>query len=110
MNKITLAYIIGVALGDGNLSNPNGRAVRLRITCDTRYPELIKKISKALKQVCPKNKVAIINGSKKSYVNISCYSNKWEKLLGWKAKDGSKFIQKVSVPEWIKTSRQCYLV
>jgi hypothetical protein len=28
------AYVIGLAIGDGNLSNPSGRAVRLRITCD----------------------------------------------------------------------------
>jgi len=42
------AYLIGVALGDGNLSNPNGRAVRLRITCDTKYPALIAKIRGAL--------------------------------------------------------------
>lgn len=33
-----LSYIVGVALGDGNLSNPNGRALRLRITCDEKYP------------------------------------------------------------------------
>jgi len=33
------AYIVGLALGDGNLSNPNGRAVRLRITCDKKYPQ-----------------------------------------------------------------------
>lgn len=31
------AYIIGVAIGDGNLSNSNGRAVRLRVTCDNKY-------------------------------------------------------------------------
>jgi hypothetical protein len=36
------AYVLGLAIGDGNLSNPNGRAVRLRITCDTKYPILIK--------------------------------------------------------------------
>ena len=42
--KNNLAYIIGIALGDGNLSNPNKRAVRLRITCDTGYPGLIENI------------------------------------------------------------------
>lgn len=35
------AYVIGVAIGDGNLSNPNGRAVRLRVTWDTKYPALL---------------------------------------------------------------------
>ena len=34
------AYVIGLALGDGNLSNPNGKATRLRITCDKKYPFL----------------------------------------------------------------------
>ncbi len=38
------AYVIGLAIGDGNLSNPNGRAVRLRITCDTKYPRLVGNI------------------------------------------------------------------
>ena len=31
--------MVGIALGDGNLSNPNGRATRLRVTCDLRYPQ-----------------------------------------------------------------------
>ena len=47
-DKNSLAYIIGVALGDGNLSNPNGRAVRLRITCDIKYPKIISEIQKKL--------------------------------------------------------------
>jgi hypothetical protein len=37
------AYVIGLAIGDGNLSNPNGRAIRLRISCDTNYPHLLEK-------------------------------------------------------------------
>ena len=41
------AYVVGVAIGDGNLSNPNGRAVRLRITCDKKYPALIARIRAA---------------------------------------------------------------
>lgn len=53
--KKVLAYIVGVALGDGNLSNPNGRAVRLRITCDAKYPLLSQKIIANLKILLPKN-------------------------------------------------------
>jgi hypothetical protein len=45
-DKLLQAYIIGVALGDGDLSNPNGRAVRLRITCDKKYPRLIEHVAK----------------------------------------------------------------
>jgi hypothetical protein len=75
------AYVIGLAIGDGNLSNPNGRAVRLRITCDTKYPALIIRISSSLRQLLPENKVSLI-GSKGNYVNISVYSNRLESQLG----------------------------
>ena len=95
------AYVIGLALGDGNLSNPNGKATRLRITCDKKYPFLITKICKALEKLFPENKVSIVDRDK-GCVDISIYSNHFEKLLGWKAKNGSKFVQKVNVPNWIK--------
>ncbi len=95
-----LAYIIGVALGDGNLSNPNGRAVRLRVTCDLKYPFLISKIQTALKIAFPNNKVSLVKRSDHC-VDISCFSNKLESLLGWKADLGSKFVQQAGIPKWI---------
>lgn len=98
------AYVVGVAIGDGNLSNPNGRAVRLRITCDTRYPALIAKIRCALERLLPDNKVSVVASSGK-YVNVSVYSNRLEALLGWRAAGGSKSSQCVLVPDWILETR-----
>ena len=95
------AYVIGLAIGDGNLSNPNGRAVRLRITCDTKYPALIAKIFASLTQLFPGNKVSLVRSSG-NYVNLSVYSNQLESLLGWKALGGSKHYQSVEVPEWVR--------
>jgi hypothetical protein len=46
----SLAYIIGVALGDGNLSK-NGGTTRLRVTCDNKYPKIITEITKHLKNI-----------------------------------------------------------
>ncbi|MDO8583008.1 MAG: LAGLIDADG family homing endonuclease [bacterium] len=100
-----LAYIVGLALGDGNLSNPNGRATRLRITCDLKYPKLIQKIQTAISTLLPKNKVSIVKRSD-NCLDISCYSNKLEGLLGWYAKKGSKIIQNVSIPNWIKEDHE----
>ncbi len=99
-DKKLQAYIIGLALGDGNLSNPNGRAVRLRITCDKKYPKLYDYIFKKIQELLPNNKVSIVD--RKTCIDISCYSNKWEDILGWKAKEGSKIKQKIIIPEWIK--------
>lgn len=99
-DKNLQAYVIGLALGDGNLSNPNGRATRLRITCDTRYPFLISKITNAVKTLLPGNRVSV-EATPRKCVNISCYSNQWPILLGWNAFGGSKFKQEASVPQWI---------
>jgi len=93
------AYIVGLAIGDGNLSNPNGRAVRLRISCDKKYPELKEYIKQSLAIFFSNNKVSEIN--RKGCVDIYVYSNKLEDLLGWKAKGGSKAKQQVSIPSWI---------
>lgn len=86
-------------MGDGNLSNPNGRATRLRITCDKKYPKLIRHISDSLKEFLPDNRVGKVN--RKGCVDVYCYSNKLEYLLGWKANKGSKLKQKIEIPRWI---------
>src|SRR5712664_3089450 len=98
------AYVIGLAIGDGNLSNPNGRAVRLRITCDAKYPALITRIVSSLKLLLPSKRVSLV-GSSGNYVNVSVYSNHLEALLGWKASGGSKHRQCVEVPAWICEDR-----
>lgn len=100
-DKNLQSYIMGLAIGDGNLSNPNGRATRLRITCDRKYPLLIKRVVNSLKTLLPVNKISIVN-HKENYIDVSVYSNHLEKLLGWKAKNGPKSTQKVSIPNWIK--------
>ena len=105
-DKKLQSYIIGLAIGDGNLSNPNGRAVCLRITCDKKYPLLTKRIFDSLELLFPKNKACIVNRDKDNCLDIKICSNHLENLLGWKAKKGSKFSQKISVPEWIKQNME----
>src|SRR4030042_3368563 len=107
--KNNLAYIIGAALGDGNLSNPNKRAARLRITCDKKYNSVINNFTQSIQIILPTNKVSITN-RKDNCVDISCYANKWEKLLGWKADGGSKYDQNVRIPKWIATNKKFILI
>ncbi len=105
--KENLAYIIGIALGDGNLSNPNGRATRLRITCDAKYPKLAENIVSTLQEIFPKNNVSIIYTPKKTtYFNISVYSNKLNEYMPWKVCCGSKLSQHARVPTWIRTHKR----
>jgi DNA-binding transcriptional regulator WhiA len=104
-DKIALAYITGVALGDGNLSRVN-RAVRLRISCDLKYPNLINEVKEKLAIISPYNKINQ-RKVKGNCVDIYCYSNDWEDTLGWKV--GSKLVQQVSTPNWI-FQRKKYIV
>ena len=97
----TLAYIIGVALGDGNLSCPNGRATRLRVTCDNKYPNVIKEIRNALVEIFPSNRVAIVTNRKGTCIDISVYSNKLNFIMPWQVGMGTKIIQQTHVPNWI---------
>ena len=99
------AYVIGLAIGDGNLSNPNGRATKLRISCDTKYPLLIKRVATSLQELLPENKVNTIQ-KKGNCIDVYVCSNHLENLLGWKAKGGSKDLQKVSVPTWIQEKEE----
>ena len=104
-DKNLQAYIIGLAIGDGNLSNPNGRATRLRVSCDTKYPKLIKRISDSLGSLLPQNKVGLVK-KEGNCSDVYVYSNHLENLLGWNANDGSKDLQKVSVPAWIQAKEE----
>lgn len=105
IDRKMLAYVTGLALGDGNLSNPNGRATRLRITCDVRYKNLLNRIMESIQILLPHNKVSIVQRPR-NCVDVSCYSNRWEGWLGWKAGKGSKLKQKVSIPNWIQRNRK----
>ncbi|OGZ83992.1 MAG: hypothetical protein A2528_01160 [Candidatus Staskawiczbacteria bacterium RIFOXYD2_FULL_37_9] len=102
-NKELQSYVIGLALGDGNLSNPNKRAVRLRITCDAKYPSLVQKIKNSLQLLFPKNKASVSN-RKNNYYNVSVYSNRLKEIIPWKTGNGPKFEQMASIPDWIKTN------
>jgi DNA-binding transcriptional regulator WhiA len=108
-NRLLQSYIIGVALGDGNLSNPNGRAVRLRVTCDKKYPKLMRYIQHSLQLLLPENKVSLVN--KPGCMDVSVYSNHLPELIGYAWDGGPKIAQGVGVHSWIKDdirySKEC---
>jgi len=62
-------------------------------------------IISSLELLLPQNKVGMVK-KKGNCTDVYVYSNHLEKFLGWKAKGGSKFYQKVSIPNWIKERRE----
>jgi hypothetical protein len=100
MRSSLAAYVTGLAIGDGNLSNPNGRATRLRITCDDKYPTLRERIASSLKRTFPHNRVSWHKRSR-NCSDVSVYSNELERFLGWTAYGGPKHVQNIRVPSWV---------
>jgi len=96
-----LAYLIGVALGDGNLSNPNGRAIRLRISCFSGYPKLVEEITETIRYLLPYNKISTVRKGNSRCFDISVYSNQLAVWMPWVPGQGSKFRQHARVPAWI---------
>src|SRR3989338_7635716 len=106
-DKNLQAYIIGLAIGDGNISKVRN-TTRLRISCDDKYPKLIGRITKSLNMLLLQNKVGAVKRPG-NCTDVYVYSNHLENLLGWEAEDGPKDIQKVSIPSWI-TKRRDYKI
>lgn len=61
----------------------------------------MSEISLSLQRLLPQNKVSFVRQSK-NCIDVACYSNHLEELLGWKALGGSKHIQNVRVPAWVR--------
>lgn len=95
-----LAYLVGIALGDGNLSNPNGRAIRLRISCFSGYVRLRDEFLETIRFLLPDNKVSIVRRKSRCF-DISVYSNKLAGWMPWQVGAGSKIEQNAHVPDWI---------
>ena len=99
-----------MALGDGNLSNPNGRAIRLRISCFSGYPEIANEITETIQALLPCNKISRVKKQGRCF-DISVYSNKLGEWMPWETNEGSKIAQNAHVPDWIlanlKFSKAC---
>jgi len=78
----------------------------LELVAIINTPRLIIRIFESLQLLFPENKVWLVSRKEFHATDVSIYSNHLEKLLGWTAKNGSKFTQNVSVPEWIKEKRE----
>jgi hypothetical protein len=66
---------------------------------------LLQKISKSLKLLLPDNKVSI-KYREENCADISVYSNYLKEIIPWKDGKGSKFKQRASVPNWIKSNKK----
>ena len=75
------AYLLGLYLGDGDITSHARGVFRLRITLDSRYPNIILCASCAMKDVLPGNRVGVHGRTSSNAIAVTCYSKSWPELL-----------------------------
>lgn len=90
------AYLLGLYLGDGCLSEVRGRVFRLRITLDERYPGIIDECSRAMALPLP-NKVGTLQ--RQGCVEVYSHSKHWICLFPQHGL-GPKHLRPIVLTQW----------
>ena len=75
------AYLLGMYLGDGWISNHPRGVKRLQIALDRKYPVIIAECEAAMSLVVPRNKVLVSSSKTGRFEEVSAYSSHWTCLL-----------------------------
>jgi hypothetical protein len=92
------SYILGMYLGDGYISNTKGK-FRIRITLDSKYPELNEYVRKSLNVIFPENKASIYKRRNQNCVDVSLWSRNLPAFFPQHGK-GKKHNRKIELSTW----------
>jgi hypothetical protein len=93
------AYLLGLYLGDGCLSEHRRKVLRLRIVLDDHYPGIIRECAQAMREVLPNNRslVQLIRGERA--VEVSTYSKQLVCLFPQHG-PGRKYQRQIALTAW----------
>jgi hypothetical protein len=77
--RAAYAYVLGLYLGDGYLAR-HPRTMRLVVSLDTAYPEIVGECAHAISQLMPRNPVRIV-AKRGRCADVVCYSTLWPDLI-----------------------------
>jgi hypothetical protein len=79
--EVTYAYLLGMYLGDGCISEAVRRVYRLRISLCTDYPDIIRECIAAMELVVPKSRVGLIRHPTARVAEAYSNSRQWPCLI-----------------------------
>lgn len=97
MNSAKYAYLLGLYLGDGCISQQSKASVKLRIVQDSKYPDLIAECVDTMSSVGDGSRVGIID--RQGYVEIFSSWAHWRCLFP-QAQPGPKNRRRIILDQW----------
>jgi hypothetical protein len=91
------SYLLGLYLGDGNISTMRRGVFRLRITCCNAYPHLMDLCQQALEAVLPGNRVG--RQLRTGCTDVMAYSKHWPCLFPQHG-PGMKHTRRITLTDW----------
>jgi hypothetical protein len=92
------AYLLGTYLGDGCISSQANGVFRLRVTCDSKYPEIIDAIRAAMDGVRGHGSAAV-HARPYNCVDVSMYWKHWPCLFPQHG-PGLKWKRRIELVHW----------
>ena len=92
------AYLLGLYLDDGCLSEVRGGVYRRRITLDAKYPGIVEECGRGMAAVLP-NKVGRTDRRGQGCVEVNSYSKHWACLFPQHG-PGPKHLRSIVLQEW----------
>jgi hypothetical protein len=94
------AYLLGMYLGDGCISHVHKGVFSLRVSLDSRYPEIIFECRTRMQIVCPDNRVGVtpMSGGAKGVV-VCAYSKHWPCMFPQHG-PGKKHTRTIELAQW----------
>jgi len=93
------AYLLGLYLGDGNITRHPRDVFRLRITLDQRYPMIIAEGRSALAEVMPTSRASIQYRRDGACVEVYSFSKHWPCLFPQHG-PGRKHTRPIVLSDW----------
>ncbi len=93
------AYLLGLYLGDGCISDVRKKTFRLRIALDLRYPGIIDECKHAITDVRPSAPMKVGEVEKVGCVEVGAYWKHWPCLFPQHG-PGPKHLRKIELAQW----------
>jgi hypothetical protein len=99
LDAASYAYLLGIYLGDGCISDHPRSVCRLRIALDAIYPGIAAECATAIEAVAPGKRAHLLRRRHERSVEVSSYWKHWPCLIPQHGK-GPKHMRPIALTDW----------